>query len=141
MADFQQSAASRQAMSDAARAALYNRITTGPAKALAGALGVTPRTVERWRAFINKSGAQQRNPEKALPKVAGLAGSVTLAFSGAVDVGGNPKYSRQLDTQVEVPAETLSQALARPDDAWEAFFDAYVFPGGTVEDIDSLSFI
>lgn len=135
MADFPQSAASRQSIQDAAQGYLNGRILEGKAADRAKEFGVTPRTVERWRASLTGSGSQQRNPLHRLSKIGGFKMTVKADYAA----GGDPAYLRRQKQMSSIrftanEARTLlNQAQADPDEAWQTFFDVYILPSGTIE--------
>ena len=140
MAQFEQSSATRQAMTEAAQSYLFQYIQDRPAKALAATIGVTPRTVQRWKAFLSGSSAQSRAPN--LAKVAAATTSIEVRLDAVIAVGDDPKYRRRrTGIQVQFSADEASALLAHAlsddedeqDEAWQDFFDAYVMPAGTVE--------
>ena len=143
MAEFAQSAASRAALHDAARQHLNQQILSSPAKALAAQIGVSERTVQRWKAFLTGSGSQARNPAKSLPKVAKAAKPVQVTLKADFDYGGDPAYHRDqkpMHTMGDgLGADFFAQALNNPDEAWEMFLDNYGVVG-TVENVRDIRF-
>lgn len=139
MAEFSQSAASRAAIHDAAQDYLNQRILSGKSSERAKEFNVTTRTIERWRASLAGKGSQKRNP---LSKSSTFSkrGKVTVKVKATYAVGGDAKYERLRELESDVPASFFSQALADPDAAWETFLDANVYPGGTIDNVQSIRF-
>lgn len=54
--------------------------------------------------------------------------------------GDDPKYGRMRDLTSNVPSSFFSQALSDPDEAWQTFLDSNVYPGGTIENVQSIIF-
>lgn len=132
MADFQQSAATREALRRAVHAYLEQSILNSASKVLAAQLGVTVRTINRWKAFIRGTPAQKRAPN--LPRVAASLGPVEMYLDAIITVGGDPKYRRaRRGIRVEVDKRLFQDALSDPDEAWQDFFDSYVMPSGEIE--------
>ena len=139
MAEFPQSAASRAALQDAAQDYLNHRIASGKASERAKEFGVTERTVNRWRASLSGKGSQKRNP---LSKSSTFSkrGKVTVTVKAQYTPGGDPDYGRMRELTSDVPADFFSQALSDPDEAWQTFLDANVYPEGIISDVKSISF-
>ena len=140
MAEFPQSAASRQAIHDAARDYLNQRILSGKSSERAKEFNVTPKTIQRWRASLTGSGKQARNP---LSKSSTFSkrGKTTIKLKADYAAGGDSGYLRKSKPmQAEVPAGFFSQALADPDAAWQTFLDSNVYPPGTVENVRGIRF-
>lgn len=144
MAEFDQSPATRQAMHQAAEKYLQGHILSGTAKARAAELGVTPRTVERWRASISGSAAQKRKPN--LLRIAAKAPSLKVYVTGDFMIGGDPEYKR-LNKKMEAEfghgesESLLYLALTDPDEAYQLFFEQYIIPPGDFDNVPSIRFI
>ena len=140
MAEFEQSAASRAAMHDAAQSYLNHRILSGKSSERAKEFNVTQKTIQRWRASLSGSGAQKRNP---LSKASTFSkrGKVTVKLTATYRAGGDDEYKRDNKPMwSEVSSGFFSQALADPDEAYQQFFDGNVYPPGTVENVRGISF-
>ena len=139
MAEFPQSAASRQALHDAAQSYLNHRILSGKTSDRAKEFNVTQKTIQRWRASLSGSGAQKRNP---LSKSSTFSkrGKVTVKVKATYAVGGDAAYERLRELESDVPSSFFGQALADPDVAWETFLDSNVYPGGTIDNVQSIIF-
>ena len=142
MAEFPQSAASRAAMHDAAQSYLNSQLLSGPAKAMAQQLGVSERQVYRYRSFITGKGSQARNPRNALQKLAKQSKPLKVKMKADYAAGGDSGYLRDGKDMPAggsgVPvdgAAFLESALNNPDEAYQQFFDEYVLPSGTVENV------
>ena len=133
MAEFDQSVATRQAIRDAANSYLLGQLA-GPVKQVAARLGVTERSVYRYRASAKGASSQRRTPP-----VGKLASGFKMKLDATIAVADDPEYARER-TGIQVlfspnqAATLLSNALHKPDEAWQNFFDVYVMPAGTVED-------
>ena len=139
MAEFPQSATSRQAIHDAAQDYLNHRILSGKSSERAKEFSVSQRTIERWRSSLSGKGSQKRNPLSKASKFS-KRGKVTVKVKAHYNPGDDPKYGRMRDLTSDVPSSFFSQALADPDAAWETFLDANVYPGGTIENVQSIRF-
>lgn len=142
MADFNQSAASRQAIHDAARDFLDARILSGKSAERAKEFGVSQRTIERWRSSLEGKGSQKRSPLHRLSTFGKQ--KIQMKLDATLVVGGNPKYARfRRGIVVHVDRQLLNHALGdeeSQDEAWQDFFDDYLMPEGEVENIQHLSF-
>lgn len=137
MAEFEQSAASRQAMRDAAkqylrRASVISALA-GTSDKKSRAYKSAQRRVERWTAA---PGQQQRKASAAA--LATVAGALEVDIVADYAVADDSKYSRRNKhmTKVlpsQVSSDFLAQALNNPDEAWQTFLDWYVIPAGTAE--------
>ncbi len=139
MAEFEQSAETRAAIHDAARAFLRSpgviARMAGTSDKKSRAYKSAQRRVQRWTA---RAGQEQRRPSKmALAALGGFQ----LHLEARIAVGGDSQYERlrQIDLSLEAAeaAALLSHAISEneedQDDAWQDFFDVYVMPSGTVE--------
>ena len=84
----------------------------GTWKATAAALGVTPRTVERWRnGYISRGRRIQARPESAMPRIreaikadrkaqAAAVDWSRLRVKGTIELDHNPKYRRKENMHV-----------------------------------------
>lgn len=139
MAAFDQPAASRSALHDAAQDYLNQRILSGKSSERAKEFNVTQKTIQRWRASLTGSGAQKRNP---LSKSSTFSkrGKTTVKIKAQYTPGGDPSYGRMRTLESDVPAGFFSQALANPDEAWQTFLDSNVYPDGLIDSVQSISF-
>lgn len=139
MAEFPQSAASRQAIHDAAQDYLNHRILSGKTSERAKEFNVTTRTIERWRSSLTGKGSQKRNP---LSKSSTFSkrGKVTVKVKAHYNPGDDPKYGRMRSLTSDVPSSFFGQALADPDEAWQTFLEANNYPDGEISNVQSISF-
>lgn len=135
MAAFDQPAASRAALSEAAR----DYFLSGKSADRAKEFGVTQRTINRWRASLQGKDSQKRNPLSKASKFS-KKGKVTVTVKANYIVGGDPKYGRMRELASVVSSDFFSQALANPDEAWQTFLDANVYPDGLIDSVQSISF-
>ena len=134
MAAFDQPAASRQAIQDAAR----DYFLSGKSSERAKEFGVTQRTVNRWRASLENKGSQKRNPLSQASKFS--KHKVTVKVKAHYSPGGDPSYGRMRTLESAVPASFFAQALSNPDDAWQTFLEANNYPDGDIDNVQSISF-
>ncbi len=105
------------------------------------------RRVERWVT----SAKEQRKPRRssleqlasALHKdpqaiKAAAPGGLRMTLDASLTPGGDPKYQRmrrgiQVDFDADATAHLLVHAQDDPDEAWQDFFDQYIFPYGLVD--------
>ena len=125
MAEFTQSPASRQALQRASM------------QYLSQALGVGPREVQRYRAFLTGQAQQQRNPARAF----GRLQPVTLTVKGDFAVGDDDAYLREQKTMTaDLEPSFFLDVLTDPDEGWQTFFDSYIIPAGTIENVSVIRF-
>jgi hypothetical protein len=84
----------------------------GSWKATAAAMGVTPRTVERWRnGYISRGRRIQARPESVMPRIreaikgdrkaqAGAVDWSRLRIKGTIELDHNPRYRRKENMHV-----------------------------------------
>lgn len=149
MPEFEQSAASRQALHDAAVSHLRSprvvSVLAGTSDKKSKAYKNAQRRVQLATAPAT---AKQRRPLG--PKLlAQVAGNKTLRVSIKADfaAGDDPAYLREGKDMPSggpgVPVDAaafLALALSDPDEAYQMFFEEYVLPPGTVENVQSISF-
>lgn len=139
MASFDQPAASRAALSEAAAKHLRS---SSVISALAGTSDKKSKAyrnaARRMQLLTAPEGRKQRR--KATPgKLAGV-GKTTVKVKAQYTPGGDPSYGRMRTLESNVPADFFAQALADPDEAWQTFLDANVYPDGLIDSVQSIRF-
>ena len=119
MAEFAQSATSRQAIHDAA---VKHLRSSSVVSALAGTSDKKSKAyrnaARRMQLLTAPEGRKQRR--KATPgKLAGV-GKTTVKVKAQYTPGGDPSYGRMRELTSDVPAGFFAQALSDPDEAWRS---------------------
>lgn len=140
MAAFDQSAASRSALSEAAAKHLRS---SSVISALAGTSDKKSKAyrnaARRMQLLTAPEGRKQRR--KATPGKLSKVGKPTqMHFAGHIIVGGDPEYDVKRDATISLTADEASRMLSHAlgdeedqDEAWQDFFDAYIMPEGFIE--------